>query len=531
MKIRLSLCLALLLLFTSVASLAEVMVSAPGELPIVTEPLTLKVWTVQGSIVENLATNKTTLWAEEKTGIHIEWTAVNPVESATQLNLSLAGGEYPDIYLQGFTTDNVQLYADYGVFIPLNDMIEEQGYYTKIVFADHPEYRDYFTAPDGNIYTSIYTDPGEHLLSQNKLFVNTEWLKALELDIPQTTEEFRDMLIAFRDNDMNGNGDPTDEIPLAGALGGTNEPVGFLMNPFQLYTGDYLLAQDGTVSFVANTEGWREGLKFIAGLYAEGLLAEETFIQDTNQLKSLVSVAEPENRVVGAFSGMWQGTAVNTGVITDGYDLYAPVPPLKGPTGLQQTATTGFGNIGLRAVITSACAEPMAAFKWLDWWLSEEATVVVDYGFEGSEYEWVDTPAISGAVPARLRTAGDKWSTVQNDIYDLGMVPHYRTSAILYSRAPTDHVPYLYAAAQAYEPYYVITGFPAFMWATDVDMITEMNELATLINTFVAQNYTQFILGVENINDDNAWQAYVKALDDMGLGRYLELKQNIIFGE
>ena len=34
---------------------------------------------------------------------------------------------------------------------------------------------------------------------------------------PKTLAEFKDMLIAFRDQDANGNGDPGDEIPWTGA--------------------------------------------------------------------------------------------------------------------------------------------------------------------------------------------------------------------------------------------------------------------------------------------------------------------------
>ncbi|MEG0766350.1 MAG: extracellular solute-binding protein [Clostridia bacterium] len=531
MKKLFSMLLMLCLLCPSLSALAEVTVSAPGELPIVSAPVTLTAWAAQGAIIEDMATNKTTQWAEEQTGVHIEWIMVNGAEASTQLNLSLAGGDYPDLYLTTFTTDMVQLYAQYGVFIPLNDLIEKHGFHTKAAFVEHPEFQSYFTAPDGNIYTSIYTDPGEHLLSQNKLFVNTDFLKTAGLGVPQTTAAFRDMLIAFRDQDVNGNGDPSDEIPLMGALGDVNEPVGFLMNPFQLYTPDYLLAQDEKVTFIANTDGWRKGLQYMHDLYADGLLAEETFVQTPVQLKSLVSVAEPENRIVGAYSGMWQGAAVNTGVIANGYDLYAPVTPLEGPSGLRQTATSGFGRVDMRGVITSACKEPAVAMKWLDFWLGEEATVVVDYGFVGSEYEWSDIPAISGVVPSRLRTASDKWSTVQNDIYDLNVVPHYRTSEILYSRTPTDHVPYLYAAAQAYAPYYVITGFPAFIWSTDTESIHQSSELAALINDYVATSYTQFILGVTDIYDDASWQQYVDALDTMDLARYLALKQQMTFGK
>lgn len=35
--------------------------------------------------------------------------------------------------------------------------------------------------------------------------------------MPTTTDEFYEMLVAFRDQDANGNGDPNDELPLLGS--------------------------------------------------------------------------------------------------------------------------------------------------------------------------------------------------------------------------------------------------------------------------------------------------------------------------
>jgi putative aldouronate transport system substrate-binding protein len=49
------------------------------------------------------------------------------------------------------------------------------------------------------------------------MWINTEFLKNVGLSAPRTPDEFRAMLIAFRDKDANGNGDPKDEIPFAGA--------------------------------------------------------------------------------------------------------------------------------------------------------------------------------------------------------------------------------------------------------------------------------------------------------------------------
>ena len=44
-------------------------------------------------------------------------------------------------------------------------------------------------------------------------YINTQWLERLGLEMPTTMEELKAVLIAFRDQDANGNGDPNDEIP------------------------------------------------------------------------------------------------------------------------------------------------------------------------------------------------------------------------------------------------------------------------------------------------------------------------------
>jgi hypothetical protein len=57
----------------------------------------------------------------------------------------------------------------------------------------------------------------------NKVWVLRDWLAAYNASLgkaadamPETLDEFEAMLLYFKDNDMNGNGDPSDEIPLMG---------------------------------------------------------------------------------------------------------------------------------------------------------------------------------------------------------------------------------------------------------------------------------------------------------------------------
>ena len=46
------------------------------------------------------------------------------------------------------------------------------------------------------------------------LSINTTWLERLGLEMPETLEEFANVLRAFRDQDPNGNG-IQDEIPFS----------------------------------------------------------------------------------------------------------------------------------------------------------------------------------------------------------------------------------------------------------------------------------------------------------------------------
>ena len=49
---------------------------------------------------------------------------------------------------------------------------------------------------------------------QNCMWVNTKWLNRLGLSMPEDRESFTEMLIAFKNEDPNGNGS-SDEIPLS----------------------------------------------------------------------------------------------------------------------------------------------------------------------------------------------------------------------------------------------------------------------------------------------------------------------------
>lgn len=55
------------------------------------------------------------------------------------------------------------------------------------------------------------------------------------------------------------------------------------------------------------------------------------------------------------------------------------------------------------------------------------------------------------------------------------------------------------------------------------DCAVEYSELESLIENYVTQYYTEFIMGKQDINDDTYWKEYINELYECGLERYIEL--------
>lgn len=521
MKRLVTLLLALIMLMSMTAFAAEAYT-----FPLTEETITLTVFNVYRDHMTDVTTNHMFLDYEEKTGVHLE--LMNSADGATDLNLMMASGEHADIYLYKFTTAQITNMVNAGMLMPLNDLIEQYGVNTQQVFEEHPEFKDYLTTPDGNIYTLFETDIGVHMPNRRKMFVYDEWLKAYQeatgKEYPANIQEYEEMLVFFRDSDLNGNG-VADEIPLIGSTHKEDDPIYWLMNAFTQISNDFIhITDDGEVVFEANSEEWKKGLEWIHHLYEEGLFyAEETYVQDRDQLKAMVNVADDSNYTVASAMTFWEGRLVDSS--TKVYTDFAPIPPIAGDDGVARSTVTQMQQFYLVSAISSQCEYPEIAFKWLDWWVGEEGTFANVYGTrEGENYEYVDVPSISGdeqSVKVLMNSYTDNFRYGEN------FVPKNDTAEIRYcvsadpSTYDTNNTYVLHRAGTMYEPYYVQSNIPAVVWVDDETLISEMAEYKSLINDTVKVAYTEFILGIRDIETE--WDAYVEELNAVGLDYYLEL--------
>ena len=142
--------------------------------------------------------------AEEATGVHIEWIPIAAADAEDKVNIMLAS-DLPDAFLgligENQIANNMDSFAD----LAQNDLLKT---YAPHVWSDYetiPGGMDLVTWPDGSI-RSLMT--GRQTSYENDamgiMFMNKDWLDKAGKEIPQTTEEFLDVLRAFRDGDMNG---------------------------------------------------------------------------------------------------------------------------------------------------------------------------------------------------------------------------------------------------------------------------------------------------------------------------------------
>ncbi|MBD2870047.1 ABC transporter substrate-binding protein [Paenibacillus sp. IB182493] len=502
-------------------------VSPAGQFPIVNEKITLKVLVKGSAFVEDFATNEYTKFLEEKTNIHIEWDVAPEKSAVEKLNLVLGSGDLPDV-IMGFSISPTQqlIYGGQGNFIALNDLIEEYGTETKKLFEQFPKVKDEITAPGGNIYALPQVNDCYHCSMAQKTWIYKPWLDKLGLAMPTTTDEMYEVLKAFKTQDPNGNG-KADEIPLAGASVGPSVNIdSFLMNAFTLNPGDKkLYMNDGKVDVSFNKPEWKDGLAYLHKLYAEGLIAPESFTQDRNQVKQMGE--NPDIPILGVATAMHNGAFTDFNGESGRWLDFVAVPPLKGPKGLQITPFRSSVTQG-QYIITSANKYPEAAFRLADLMYDQEMTLRNTVGRPGMEWDWAESgevgingmQAIWKELDSDLPTVQNvKWSQVgpslRTNDFRLGMMadPDNPLEVILYNETKNKYEPF----RQKQE-----SVLPELFFTNE--QAAELADLDKTITDFVKEMTARFIIGDANLEKE--WETYLENLESMNLPRYLEIYQS-----
>ncbi|OQA47607.1 MAG: Lipoprotein LipO precursor [Chloroflexi bacterium ADurb.Bin325] len=511
-------------------------VNPAGVFPVAKEKIDMTAFICPNTAVSDYEDNEFTKWLEEQTNIHLIMNLPPAPEAQNALNLMLASDDLPEVIIGcGIRLDQMQILAEQGIALPLNDYIKEYGVETKKMFETNPAIEGLITLLDGKIYGMPHYNDCYHCSMSQKMWVYQPWLDKLGLKIPTTTDEFEQMLIAFKTQDPNGNG-KADEIPLSGtklANGGWRSPIDhFLMNSF-VYN-DYvtpngarqLILEDGTVKAAFVEPGYQEGLKYLARLYSEGLIDPQAFTNDSAQIRQL---GEAETPILGAVSAGWYGVFTQNGGPSGRWKEYTPIAPLKGPSGMQQTPRTVYQPTGGHAnfVITKVAKNPEAAFRMLDLMYSFDATTRSVFGVEGED--WIRSPEGTESIAhgKALYTVLQTWEGDPHNRNWMQTAPTFRTNEYRNAQAfnPDDPLErWLYDwTKDLMEPYATSDkAVPPLVFT--VEQSRQFGELSTTVYNAVDEWFANFVTGKADVEKD--WDAYVKNLNDSGLTAFLKIYQD-----
>ncbi len=489
-------------------------VQAEG-LPIVKETVEMDFFVGKGAMNAEHDWNDFFLWNEyeEMTNIDINWNQVQTEALEEQRNLSLVQNDLPDVYyLAAFPNTDIYRYGDQGVFVALNDLIDEYAPNLKALMDENPEIRKAITFPDGNIYSmpSIIEEDFVSVRIASRPWINQDWLDELGMDIPETTEELYDYLVAVKDLDPAGNGDTipfgatsTSELTayFAGSFGTMNR--GVRNGPIDFDE------ENNEVNFYADDEEYRDLLRYTNRLYSEGLVDQNIFTIEWGQ-----------------FLANAQENQYATMIFYDPLELfgeeiggqYDSMAALEGPNGDQSYVKVApmVNTIG-NFLITNENPSPAAAVRWMDNFYSDEGSKFYYMGVEGETYEEVDGElqyvdsianppegtTFEQALSKQLPWIGSTQGIIKADYFN-GSESAEMSLAAAEKIAP--QIPEIWAG---------------FTYEADENDI--LASVGADIEKFVNESRDRFISGDLSLDDD--WDGYIKTLEDMGLEEYMSVKQ------
>ncbi len=453
---------------------------------------------------------KTVIQTQIAAGLDCDMVNINGVDSKTRMNLIKQGvlvsvNEIWDNYSED-TTKEFYTTGD-GAVLALNTM------------------------EDGNIYwlspITIGDYQGEQWGSVKGAMIRKDWLDKLNLKVPKTTEGLYNALLAFKQQDVNGNG-ANDELvraSLNGFYNGIAQMFG-LGTDLICFT-DY---ESGEVTSPWYQDGIKDYINFMKKLYENGLL-------DTAESGSENKVENRLAMICSWWAGTYEEAAVvvpegqaganYVGIICDSETGVSPVVSIQ--DGIQK-------NSSYEVAFTSQ-ADPEVVGRLLDYLCSEEYSTLTEYGIEGYSYEVVDGAKVKytdsdisevqliSSVPALWTNNGIlPRLEIVDRAQELATVIEAGYAAGYAEKGYADKAAIIQDIYENSENYAFTKMTPSASLAVATEEETQRSaDLKADLDTYYKELLTKLIMGQVSMDD---WDTYIAEMKELGLDELIEINQN-----
>lgn len=469
--------------------------------PIVDEPVKIRMMAIINPAANSeYADNLFFQTMEEMTNVQWTFETYEAAAFEEKKNLLIASGSYPDVFFKaGISRADEYNFGKQGIFLDLMPLAEQYAPNLMAYLDANPGFKNAVVTPEGNLYTLPSIDKDTII---GFLIYNKTWAENVGItDAPTNVEELEAMLIAFRDQDPNGNGEK-DEIPYF--LNGDWHFRTSFLSFFGIYPGDYqLMVWEDEAMYVPTTAEYKEALLTARRWYEEKLIDNDMFVNDNMQT---VKGAEG---VLGMFYD-WHSTGTVPEALAGDYDV---LPVLKAANGRTTWSSRNPAASGAMA-ITSACKYPEVVMRWVDYMYSEEGSILADYGKEGVSYQINDLGQWEWIIPE-----GEELITMRakNTIR-----PGKGCPGIVWNLGPTTD--WITNEVSEWEQRNAYAGFiptPKLFYAEEDTKA--INTIHADLDTYRKEMTAKFITGEADIEAE--WNNYVDTCQRIGSDRLVEIYQ------
>lgn len=297
-------------------------------------------------------------------------------EMAVKTNLLMSDpATMPDVIQFTGMDKEFAEWKEAGLIVDLQPYLKENG---KEILSYYSKETLFYSYEDGHIF-KLPGDVAE--ASSGTIVMRGDWLKKLGLPAPKTTDEFRNTMLAFTNDDPDGNG-----VKDTYGLGN----IGMVYAAFKTNPDGFLIGDDGKVGYGAIMPGMRDALAYLHDLYAAGAIDPSLFTGNDWQ-------KEIERWTGGKVGCMSHGihhfnpaSSLNKAFYANnaGAEMIS-VDPITGPGGFAATDVQDVGGWCHIAVTTNA-KDPARVVAFLNELCKPEGFALYKFGIEGTHYEIKD---------------------------------------------------------------------------------------------------------------------------------------------
>lgn len=456
--------------------------------------------------VKNLGDTAFAKELEKKSGIKVEYKHPASDGSSEQFNLMLSSDDLPDLishYWVDFPGGAGKAISD-GYIQDITDLVKKFAPNYSKLLEENPDYKKYVTTDDGKIFGFPSVTK---VTSAGGLIIRQDWLDDLGLDMPETIDEWENVLTKFKK-------DKGAKAPLSCDVNAFRN--GAFANVFDIKLDWY--TDNGKIKYGYYEDSYKDFLSLMNKWYKAGLYDNNFSTSDGKTFTANILGGNSGVAYGGITSsiGLWNSTKKST---EPNYNVVGAPWPVKNKGDVAEFAQVSPEVSVFFTAISTSCKDPELAVRLLDFTYGEEGMNIYNYGVEGESYTMVDgKPKFTDKIlnPEDGKTLGqvlsyyakpyNTYNSVQiYDAYEQTLLTDNMKNALTAwgkSNAKNHLVPPLYPKD------------------------SEQSEYASIqnsIDTYVKEMFIKFVMGVESLDK---FDEYKKTMDDMGMQKLLKLKNS-----